>query len=79
MVLVGDAARREVRAYRRADRVFGSVPGTLQQIQSEGVVWQVTEAALVSPEGEQLTRLPGHLAFWFAWHNYLGGQTLRKP
>ena len=29
--------------------------------------------ALIGPDGEELTRLPGHIAYWFAWSNYLGG------
>ena len=79
VVLIGDAATREVRAYRRGSLEFKRLPDTLQQVTADGEHWQVTEAALVGPQGQQLTRLPGHLAFWFAWHNYLGGETLRNP
>jgi hypothetical protein len=35
-------------------------------------IWKVTEDALVSPSGRTLPRLPGHIAYWFAWSGYLG-------
>ena len=31
--------------------------------------WEVTEDALIGPEGNRLLRLPAHEAFWFAWIN----------
>lgn len=71
LVLIGDAATRSVRAYRREGRTFlpGDNPG---EVLSESGSWQVTEEALVGPQGEELTRLPGHIAYWFAWSGYLG-------
>jgi hypothetical protein len=79
LVLVGDAQTRTVRAYRRGDWKFTAVPGDATKLLAGGTTWRLSEAALISPDGEQLTRLPGHLSFWFAWHNYLGGETLSKP
>ncbi len=32
----------------------------------------MTEEALVGPDGARLARVPGHLAYWFAWDSYLG-------
>ncbi|MEM7100153.1 MAG: DUF3179 domain-containing protein [Pseudomonadota bacterium] len=79
VVLVGDADSRSVRAYRDGGYDFRKFGTSLEKIEQEdGGVWQVTEPALIGPDGQQLTRLPGHLAFWFAWHNYLGGDSLRK-
>jgi len=40
---------------------------------SGNVAWNVTKDALVSTTGENFPRLPGHVAYWFAWSEYLGG------
>ncbi len=37
-----------------------------------GALWRVEEAALVGPDGTRLERLPGHVAYWFAWDGYMG-------
>ena len=73
LVLVGEAATRSVRAYRSGGRIFekGDTPATLV---SGGESWQVTEEALLGPNGESLARLPGHVAYWFAWSGYLGAE-----
>jgi hypothetical protein len=36
-------------------------------LDDSGREWQVTEEALMGPEGETLPRLGGHLAYWFGW------------
>lgn len=69
VVLIGDAKGRTVRAYVRADQTFTS-DGTGLSNGSEA--WTVTEAELRGPAGEKLPRLPGHIAYWFAWDGYLG-------
>lgn len=71
LVLIGDAATRTVRAYRRDGVEFtaGADPTLLR---GGGVDWLMTEAALVTADGRRLERLPGHIAFWFAWAGYLG-------
>ncbi len=71
VVLVGDAASRTVRAYRGDGRQFelGTDNATLRG--PDGTVWTVTEDALVSPDGTALTRLPGHITYWFAFRSYL--------
>ncbi len=60
----------EVRAYSRADQIFspGNEPNTL--IDSEGRTWEVTEDALIGPEGEVTPRINGHLAYWFGWFSF---------
>lgn len=35
---------------------------------SDGRYWNVTEAALVADDGQELKRLAAHRAFWFGWH-----------
>jgi len=50
-------------------RIFGRfVARSRDELADErGGIWRVTEDALVGPGGERLTRLPGHLAYWFGW------------
>jgi hypothetical protein len=71
LVLLGDSASRTVRAYERGDRQFlpHDEAGILKT--SDGV-WQVGEAELTGPKGDRLPRVAGHIAYWFAWDNYLG-------
>ena len=69
IVLIGDAATRSVRAYDRGDRTFEADGNGLR---GPGGLWRVEEAALVAPDGTRLDRLPGHVAYWFAWDGYMG-------
>ena len=69
VVLVGDARSRSVRAYRGNGSEFTKARD-LTQVLARGAAWSVTEEALVGPDGQRLTRLPGHLAYWFAWQGY---------
>jgi hypothetical protein len=72
LLLIGDFATRSVRAFERGDEVFTlSSEGRLMA--ANGEVWTITEDALVGPDGTQLARVAGHIAYWFAWDNYLGG------
>ncbi|MEM6529851.1 MAG: DUF3179 domain-containing (seleno)protein, partial [Chloroflexota bacterium] len=59
-----------VRAYRSEGMEFTPTDDPLAIEDADGNVWQVTEAALVGPDGEELRRLGGHLAFWFGWYAY---------
>ncbi|MEM7074729.1 MAG: DUF3179 domain-containing protein [Pseudomonadota bacterium] len=70
LVLLGDASKRSVRVYERGTNTFRSEGGTL--VDSNGRTWRVTEASLKGPGGETLPRVAGHIAYWFAWDNYLG-------
>ncbi len=74
VVLIGDASTRTVRAYRRDGREFRDVD-TGRVLADDQQSWQVTEEALVGEDGTQLARVGGHVAFWFAWAGYLGGET----
>jgi hypothetical protein len=71
LVLIGDAATRTVRAYRSEGLAFQRGP-TADQVRHGEEVWRVTEDALVAPSGRSLSRLPGHVAYWFAWSGYFG-------
>jgi hypothetical protein len=70
VVLVGDAATRTVRAYESGGRDFAaaSEPTTLV---ADGRDWQIREDALIGPDGARLPRLPGHIAYWFAWQGFV--------
>ena len=59
-----------VRAYARGDVDFalGADDATLRD--EEGGVWRIEEAALVGPTGERKPRIPGTLAYWFAWQAF---------
>ena len=71
VVLIGDAATRTVRAYRRDGRAFDAVEGDAATLTSgDGEIWQITEDALTGPNEARLARLPGHIAYWFAWSGY---------
>jgi hypothetical protein len=77
VVLVGDAATRTVRAYESGGREFaaGSEPTALVADRQD---WQITEEGLIGPGGERLERLPGHIAYWFAWQGFIEGAPLAK-
>ncbi len=69
IVVFGDSTRRTVRAYERRGLHFAAGAGEDELIEN-GRRWIVTESALRGPAGESLPRLPGHLAYWFAWSGY---------
>lgn len=70
LVLIGDPAKRSVRAYERKSHQFHASTSGLQD--ASGNSWSVTEEALVGPDGARLPRVAGHISYWFAWDNYLG-------
>jgi len=71
LVLVGNAATRSVRAYERGDRIFKTSGNSGQLLQGKDL-WQIGEEALTAPDGTKLSRVPGHIAYWFAWDGYMG-------
>ncbi|MEM7281767.1 MAG: DUF3179 domain-containing protein, partial [Pseudomonadota bacterium] len=73
VVLVGDADSRSVRAYRSEGRKFSQSEDDLWDGKEK---WRVTETGLVNANGQTLSRLPGHLAYWFAWSGYLSDAPL---
>lgn len=68
IVLIGDAKSETVRAYRSEGIQFKlSEKGQLLANKQE---WQLTENELIGPNNQKLSRLPGHVAYWFAWSGY---------
>lgn len=74
VVLIGDAASRTVRAFRRDGRVF-EPGGAPDELKSGAATWRIGEENLLGPGGEKLPRVAGHVAFWFAWAGYLGEES----
>jgi hypothetical protein len=68
----------EVRAYERGEHIF--TPGFQADILvDEGEnIWQVTEDALVGPNGETAPRMGGHLAYWFGWFSFFPNTLIYK-
>jgi uncharacterized protein DUF3179 len=71
LTLVGDASSRTVRAYRTDGTLFEKTDDP-RQLVAKGETWAVTEEALTNASGQAFPRLPGHIAYWFAWSGYLG-------
>ena len=71
IVLIGDPETRTVRAYSSNGLVFTPDGNSPAMLRSGNDTWQITEDALVGPDDRRLDRLPGHIAYWFAWQNYL--------
>jgi len=69
VVLIGDSATQTVRAYERNNIAFSGDPNSISSASGN---WQITENALIGPEGLKLPRVSGHVAYWFAWDGYLG-------
>ncbi len=78
VVLVGDASSRTVRAYDSSGLAFTA--GTEPLLLEDGTqVWDVTEDALVASDGTRLDRLPGHIAYWFAFNNFRSQAPVYEP
>lgn len=69
LVLIGDAKTRTVRAYESGNLTFDA------DLVADGTQWTATEDALTAPDGRQLQRVAGHIAYWFAWNGYLGAES----
>jgi hypothetical protein len=78
VVVIGDPSGRGARAYEARSRRFarGASP---DEIMAGDARWRVTESALIGPSGESLPRLPGHVAYWFAWAGYFENAVLGGP
>ena len=68
VVLVGNAGERTVRAYESGGRRFAAAGDGVLRVGEER--WTIGEAGLTGPDGRTLARLPGHVAYWFAWAGY---------
>ncbi len=77
VVVIGSATSEGARVYERGAQTFTldpaassrpELPRTLVDDRSER--WRVEEAALISEDGEQLARIPTHMAFWHGWFTF---------
>ena len=68
----------EVRAFQRGEHNFspGPQPGIL--LDERGSSWNVSEDALLGPDGETAPRLGGHLAYWFGWFAFFPNTLIYK-
>jgi Protein of unknown function (DUF3179) len=71
LVVIHEAGGLGARAYKRGEHTFNSAGDTTSVLLDEaGTEWEVTENALVSTTGDELDRLPGHMAYWFGWFSF---------
>jgi hypothetical protein len=69
----------EIRAFARSEHTFSPGPDDFTVLDEDGRSWQVTEEALVGPDGETLERINGHLAYWFGWYAFYPETELYQP
>ncbi len=77
VALVGDAETRTVRAYLRDDVVVKATDDPSMVLGGD-LPMKVREEGLVSDDGLIFERLPGHIAYWFAWQGFIAGGPLAK-
>jgi hypothetical protein len=68
IVLIGNEKTETVRAYRSQGITFQLLENG--QLIANDQNWAQTEKELIGPNNERLSRLPGHIAYWFAWNGY---------
>ena len=77
IVLIGDTDTRTVRAFLRPDEQEVQASGDSSTVVvSGGDVWKIEEAGLLASDGRTMARLPGHIAYWFAWQGFIAGGPL---
>jgi len=72
VVLVAGTNHRTVRAYVRGTHAFEAATeaGTIREMRTRSS-WRVEEDALINETtGERLTRLGGHVSYWFGWYAF---------
>ncbi len=72
-------AGMEVRAYERGPQRFQAAADSSIVRDAQARPWQITEQALVGPDGTTLPRVPGHLAYWFGWISFYPRGSLYTP
>lgn len=70
IVLIGDPDSRTVRAYDSEGLEFAAHRTNSGALIANAQEWRITEDALISKDDKRLDRLPGHIAYWFAWQNF---------
>jgi hypothetical protein len=77
VVVIGDTQSKAVRAYDSKSHTFSPGGAPLEVVDEQGRAWTAHEDALALKGGdEELARLPGHNAFWFAWRTFNPGTGL---
>lgn len=77
IALIGDADTRTVRAYLRDDVVVRATDDPTMVLAGD-VPMKVQEEGLISENGLVFERLPGHIAYWFAWQGFIAGGPLAE-
>ena len=72
LVVIHEDGGHGARAYERGDHTFAPAnpESTVTIVDENGLAWQVTENALISQNGGELPRSPGHMAYWFGWFSF---------
>jgi len=76
---VAYSAGVEVRAFRRGSDRFQPGPDPDVVLDGSSRPWRVTEAALIGPGGIRAARVPGFLAYWFAWYAFFPQTLVYHP
>ncbi|MEM8948875.1 MAG: DUF3179 domain-containing protein [Pseudomonadota bacterium] len=77
VVLIGDVETRTVRAYLRDDVVVKATDDP-DMILAGDLPMKVREEGLIADDGQVMERLPGHIAYWFAWQGFIAGGPLAE-
>jgi hypothetical protein len=75
VALIGDAETQTVRAYFREDVVVRATDDPTVVLAGD-LPMKVREDGLVADDGLIFERLPGHIAYWFAWQGFIAGGPL---
>jgi hypothetical protein len=72
LVVVHEDGGHAARAFDRGEYTFTSAAGdtTRVRLDEAGNECEVSENALISADGDELDRLPGHMAYWFGWFSF---------
>ncbi len=77
VTLIGDAESRTVRAYVRDDVVVKATDDP-NVVLAGNRSMTVDETGLIGDDGAMFERLPGHIAYWFAWQGFIAGGPLAQ-
>ena len=69
----------EIRVFARGEQTFAPGPDDQTVLDADDRSWQVSEEALIGPDGETLPRVNGHLAYWFGWYAFYPKTELYQP
>ena len=77
VVIIGSATSEGARVYERSTHTFALDPAASGRPELPRTLvgggsgrWRVEEEALISEDGEELARIPTHMAFWHGWFTF---------